>query len=122
MVFLDALPEKSDQYNELLQEIGWVMANDADTHDLLIPYSYMNVAIVLRQMHPSDVESGAQRIREEIGKHSFNMNGRDIKTTASVGVANYPRDASSASELLQKAGAALLSARKKGDAVVLARE
>jgi len=61
----------------------------------------------------------AENIRQVIREHSFQAGGTYLSLKVSLGVAMYPQDANSISELLQKADEALYRAKKRGkDCVV----
>lgn len=65
----------------------------------------------------------AERLREEIEKFSFQLNTQKIKTSASIGVASYPRDGDTPEFLIKAADAALYEAKKSGrNRVVEARD
>lgn len=65
----------------------------------------------------------AERLREEIGQHSIQLNRQNIKTTTSIGIASFPRDGESPDFLIRAADAALYEAKKSGrDRVVTARD
>jgi len=61
----------------------------------------------------------AENIRRVVREHSFQAEGVSLNLKVSLGVALYPQDANSISELLQKADEALYRAKKRGkDCVV----
>ena len=61
----------------------------------------------------------AENIRQVVREHSFQAEGVYLNLKVSLGVALYPQDANSISELLQKADEALYRAKKRGkDCVV----
>lgn len=114
MLTLDNQPTEGDSYNPLLEELCWVIGNDAGLSDLFVPYTYMNVAMILRKVMPEDVADGARRICDAVSNRRFEVNGTEVRTTVSIGVACYPQTASSAEGLAQKAESAMLSAIEQG--------
>lgn len=119
MIYLDALPETSEGYNSVFQELAWVIQDEAKVQGELVVYSYMNLAVLMPKTLSVDIIDSANTLKTTIAKTNFQMNGRAIRTTASIGVAVYPDSASSAEELITKAHAALGTARERGgDAVV----
>lgn len=67
---------------------------------------------------PSTDEAGAlmiaERLREEVERFSISFNRQIIRTTASIGVASYPRDGDTPDFLIRAADAALYEAKKTG--------
>ena len=67
---------------------------------------------------PGTEETGAlniaERVREGVERFSITFNRQTIRTTASIGVANFPRDGNTAEFLLRAADAALYEAKKTG--------
>jgi diguanylate cyclase (GGDEF)-like protein len=76
---------------------------------------------------PDTDENGAlkiaERLREEIEKFSITLNKQKINTSASIGIASYPRDGDTPDFLVKAADAALYEAKKSGrNRVVEAKE
>jgi diguanylate cyclase (GGDEF)-like protein len=76
---------------------------------------------------PDTDENGAlniaERLREKIEEFSIQLNTLHIKTSASIGIATYPRDGDTPEFLLKAADAALYEAKKSGrNCVVEARD
>jgi diguanylate cyclase (GGDEF)-like protein len=66
---------------------------------------------LLRGVNKGVAIERAQAFCDEVRGHDF---GLPVRVTASVGVATYPRDASSASELLETADAAMYHSKREG--------
>jgi len=65
----------------------------------------------------------AERLREEIANFSISLNNQKINTSASIGIASYPRDGDTPDFLVKAADAALYEAKKSGrNRVVEAKE
>lgn len=76
---------------------------------------------------PGTDENGAfnmaERVREEIDKFSIQLNSQTIRTSASIGIASYPRDGDTPDVLIKAADAALYEAKKTGrNRVVAAKD
>jgi diguanylate cyclase (GGDEF)-like protein len=56
----------------------------------------------------------AERLRESIARFSYKIGQRDIFTTTSIGVANYPQDGKDLQQILRVADAALYEAKRAG--------
>ncbi len=67
---------------------------------------------------PDTDENGAlkiaERLREEIANFSISLNNQKINTSASIGIASYPRDGDTPDFLVKAADAALYEAKKSG--------
>jgi diguanylate cyclase (GGDEF)-like protein len=107
MLSLDSAPQSTDGYSPIFSELSWVIGNDAGVVDLLIPYTYMNLAVILRKTMPTDVADSARKICAAIAARHFEVNGAKLQTTASIGAATFPHNGSNPGEIIDKARAAL---------------
>jgi diguanylate cyclase (GGDEF)-like protein len=100
--------------DELLKETGLRLSavlRDADTVARLGGDEY---AIVLPQVHsPLEAESVAIKAIEGL-KQPFSLDGRETFISASVGIAVFPEDGSTAEELLRRADMAMYGAKDAG--------
>ncbi|MDX1823608.1 MAG: diguanylate cyclase, partial [Thiohalomonadales bacterium] len=65
----------------------------------------------------TDLQGGidsAERFRELISQHSVQIENQQVRTTASIGVANFPHDGKDVSEILRVADAMLYEAKRAG--------
>ena len=62
---------------------------------------------------PQNAATASHRILREISE-SFNLNGREVFLTASIGIALYPDDGTNVDDLLKNADTALEHAKKEG--------
>jgi diguanylate cyclase (GGDEF)-like protein len=68
---------------------------------------------------PAEAITIAERIRSRLGE--LRMGGPDVVTTGSFGLASWPEDGDTASELIASADAALYEAKRRGrDRIILA--
>jgi diguanylate cyclase (GGDEF)-like protein len=116
---LDGFKEVNDTLghrsgDELLKETGLRLSavlRDADTVARLGGDEY---AIVLPQVHgPLEAEAVAIKAIEGL-KHPFTIEGREVFVGASVGIALFPDDGTSAEELLRRADMAMYGAKDAG--------
>lgn len=70
-------------------------------------------SIITEIAHLVHVDIIAQHILDELGR-VFLVNGRELSVTGSIGIALYPRDASSSDELIRHADKALYAAKEEG--------
>jgi diguanylate cyclase len=100
--------------DELLKETGLrlsVVLRDADTVARLGGDEY---AIVLPQVHSAlEAEAVAIKVVESL-KRPFAIDGREVFVSASVGIAIFPEDGSTAEELLRRADMAMYGAKDAG--------
>ncbi len=78
--------------DRVLQDIAGVIRKQMRKEDVLVRYGGEEFAVMLPQ---TDRLGGAilgERIREAIAEHSFDVDGKILKITVSVGVASYPLD------------------------------
>jgi diguanylate cyclase (GGDEF)-like protein len=95
--------------SEILHEVRGDM-------DVVARYGGEEFAIILPETPTGLAASVAERVRKRVDERLFRPPGSDdvLRVTVSIGLATYPRDASSKRELIEKADAALYSAKRSG--------
>ena len=84
------------------------------SHDLLARLGGDEFVILVDKFtHMSDVENIAQRINDSIST-SFTIDGKDVFSGASIGVAEITSDYTDADEIMRDADAAMYQAKKRG--------
>lgn len=127
---IDDFKHYNDEYghaagDEILREAGRLFQACCRRNDVVCRYAGDEFAVVFwdaegpRQpgsQHPSDVLELVGRFRMTLREHEFLRLGKEAKglITVSGGLATYPWDASSADELIERADAALLAAKRAG--------
>jgi diguanylate cyclase (GGDEF)-like protein len=123
LVFLDLDRFKSinDTHGHLmgsatLKEVGeLLLANTRHQLDQVFRYGGDEFALLLVETSTEGAVSIAQRIREAFHGHRFlRAHGLDVPLTASLGVATYPDQALSATELVRAADFAMYAAKARG--------
>ncbi len=110
---LDRFKEINDAHGHLvggkvLIEVSRLLRSNVREGDVLIRYGGDEFVAVLPGATARDAMEVAQRTREAIRSHRFlGREGRDIRVTASVGIATYPEDARTCDELIDKADRAM---------------
>lgn len=102
--------------DEILHNLGRLIPSLVRKVDIIARYGGEEFAVILPQTTRASAEILAERIRKEVEEHHFLIRGieRESKITISVGVANYPEDASSQKELVRAADTALYAAKRIG--------
>lgn len=91
--------------------------------DIPARYGGEEFAIMALKADAPEAKKIAERIRKRVQKERFQAEGVEINVTVSLGIASYPRDASSREELIEHADQSLYRAKESGrNRTVLFRE
>ena len=71
-------------------------------------------ALLMPDASEADAEILAERIVRAISQIPFRLEGQNLRLTTSLGIAHYPRDASSSEDLIAHADAAMYQAKEAG--------
>jgi diguanylate cyclase (GGDEF)-like protein len=82
--------------------------------DIPARYGGEEFAIMALKADADEARKIAERIRKRVEAHRFEADGVSIGVTVSLGIASYPRDASSREELIERADQALYKAKESG--------
>ena len=125
---LDRFKEINDAHGHLvggkvLIEVSRVLASNLREGDILVRYGGDEFIVVLPGAGPDEATEVAERIRAAVRDHRFlGREGRDIRLTASVGVATFPEDARSREELIDRADRAMYRNKDQiRDSIYMAR-
>ena len=119
LIDLDRFKLLNDNYghvvgDEMLRRVSQILKDSLRSGDWVGRWGGEEFLAIL----PGTDEAGAlhiaERIREKVEQFSIIFNRQTIRTTASIGVANFPRDGNSVEFLLRAADAALYEAKKTG--------
>lgn len=101
--------------DSMLECIGKVLASLTRNEDIACRYGGEEFTIVLPEADPEGAMRRAEEIRTAIGSTTIVHMRRTLgPSTASIGIANFPADADTPTELLAKADAALYRAKAEG--------
>ncbi|MCL5292645.1 MAG: diguanylate cyclase [Actinobacteria bacterium] len=102
--------------NEILKRVAHVIMRESREADIPVRYGGEEFAVILPQTTKKDAISLAERLREEIEKEDFPLSQTQPggRLTISLGIATYPTDASSPTELVEIADVALYQAKRLG--------
>ncbi|OIO36951.1 MAG: hypothetical protein AUJ74_00445 [Candidatus Omnitrophica bacterium CG1_02_44_16] len=105
--------------DDILSKISKVIVESSRKIDYVCRYGGEEFAIILPESSKKDVVVIAERIRSNVANHNFvnevNEPGQPSqKITVSLGVASFPDDGRTKSELIQAADEALYEAKRSG--------
>ena len=101
--------------NQVLERVGALLRNSVRSENSVYRYGGEEFAIVVPEFEVEPASEMAERLREIIEQTTFSGGtGRDIKITASIGVAAFPEMADLAEDLTKAADSALYSAKEGG--------
>lgn len=105
--------------SKLLTQLGGLLETLIRTCDYGFRYGGDEFVILLGGASAANAIKVAERIREAIEGHEFNVEGHRLNLTVSIGLAEYPTHASSAPELIQIADRAMYDGKRRSRNVVL---
>lgn len=118
---LDDFRELNERHGELvggivLREVAILVQNKIRDIDVAARLAGEEFGVILPETERMGAFLVAERIRREIERHGLRrgVDGRPIRLTASVGVARYPEDATTADRLVERAEEALHLAKARG--------
>ncbi|MCM8765756.1 MAG: sensor domain-containing diguanylate cyclase [Candidatus Omnitrophica bacterium] len=102
--------------DKVLQQLGTIIRENIRRNDWACRYGGEEFAIILPQTNKEDTYKFAERLRIKLEQHPFPKEEiqPQQKITVSLGVANFPEDATHKDELIYKADMAMLEAKKRG--------
>lgn len=109
--------------DEILKGLVDILMGNVREIDLVARYGGEEFAIVFPETPITRAHEIANRLRQIVEAHAFQFPGidRDLLITISIGIASFPQDGSTNSDVIARADAALYRAKKSGkNRVVLA--
>jgi two-component system, cell cycle response regulator len=119
MIDIDYFKQINDNYGHqagdyILVEIATLLKDTVREVDLVARYGGEEFAVVLVGDRSLNSDISAERIRAKICKHKFNTQSRTLQVTISIGIAIFPTDSDSQSDLIRMADKALYKAKESG--------
>jgi diguanylate cyclase (GGDEF)-like protein len=125
---LDRFKMLNDNYghdigDKILIGISEVAKRTLRTSDWLSRWGGEEFLAILPDTDENGAHNIAERLREAVEQFYLELNSQKIKTSASIGIASYPRDGDTPDFLIKAADAALYEAKKTGrNRVVAAKD
>jgi diguanylate cyclase (GGDEF)-like protein len=106
--------------DEILKGLVEVLMTNARESDVVARYGGEEFAIIFPETPSASAKDAGNRMRELIERREFRIAslGRVLRVTISVGVAVYPHDGTTSTDLISRADAALYFAKKHGKNLV----
>ncbi len=100
----------------LLREVAILLKNKIRDIDVAARVAGEEFSLILPETERMGAYLVAERIRQEIERHFLrrDIDGRPIAMTATIGIAKYPEDATTADRLVQRAEEAMHQAKARG--------
>jgi len=116
---IDYFKRLNDTYGHLfgdtvLRRIGEILKSCVYETDFVARYGGEEFAVVLPRAESEGVLRKAERIRRSISEERFRVVTETVRTTVSIGIAHFPRDAKTSEELVERADKALYEAKFQG--------
>jgi diguanylate cyclase (GGDEF)-like protein len=100
--------------DQVLRGVAMTLLKEARTTDVVARYGGEEFAIVMPETDTAGAMVIAERIREKVGKTTFDTPQGPLRVTISLGVATFPDDGRSKPELVERADGALYHAKRHG--------
>ncbi|NOX98026.1 MAG: diguanylate cyclase, partial [Nitrospirae bacterium] len=120
MIDIDHFKAINDVYGHtygdiILKELAQCLSEFARGNDLVARYGGEEFVILLPDTDKEGALIFGKRLWKEIGRHTFDSEGRKIKIKVSMGISSYPEDgADKEGTLLRLVDQALLEAKERG--------
>jgi diguanylate cyclase len=119
MVDSDYLKAINDTYghqrgDQLITDLATTISQNVRASDTVIRYGGDEFLVVLPETDVLACGFIAERIRAAVEEHGLRVGPTKVKTTVSIGLASYPKDAQDPTGLLARADAALRHSKQLG--------
>ncbi|MBT9175758.1 MAG: Phytochrome-like protein cph2 [Firmicutes bacterium] len=119
MLDSDSLKHINDRFSHMagddyLRRLAETIRDSVRAGDIVTRYGGDEFAVLLPNTEPEEARVVALRVLQAIRQLEYRVGVATIQTTASAGIASYPRDAANAEGLLRAADAAMYRAKQAG--------
>lgn len=104
--------------SKLLIELGKVLKSQVRACDYCFRYGGDEFILLLGSANVEDSKRVAERIRKAVEQNAFTVEGHSLNLTVSIGLAEYPTHAQTASGLIQIADQAMYYGKRKSRNIV----
>jgi diguanylate cyclase (GGDEF)-like protein len=116
---IDHFKSLNDRYghpfgDQVLKRVGAVLNASVYETDYVARYGGEEFTILLPRAESAGAQRRAEAIRAAIEAESFTIGFETVKVTVSIGLAHFPRDASSPEDVVARADAAMYAAKSGG--------
>lgn len=98
----------------VLQQVARILQKEARNTDVAARYGGEEFAVVMPETDLAGALRTAERIREKVGAAVFRTEQGELKVTLSIGIATFPDDAHTKSQLVERADGGLYHAKRHG--------
>jgi diguanylate cyclase (GGDEF)-like protein len=100
--------------DEILRSVGVLLKNTANDVNIISRYGGEEFGIIVPNTDRISLREMAEILREKISTTTFNTSAGEIKLTVSIGIAVFPEEATSPSQIIRVADQRLYWAKSKG--------
>jgi diguanylate cyclase (GGDEF)-like protein len=100
--------------NQVIEEISAIIESCCDGNDLIARFGDCTFAVLGKDTNTDDTQKKAEQIRSTIETHIFEVAGRTLVTSTSIGICAVRGSDSSAEQVISRADLACESARLSG--------
>lgn len=101
--------------DQILKKMGKILHENTYPLDIIARYGGEEFIILMPETSPEQAIQAAERLRETVGNHQWEIGGNRITVTISIGLfAANSRDIKNAEDVIKKADAAMYTAKKRG--------
>jgi diguanylate cyclase (GGDEF)-like protein len=116
---IDHFKQYNDKYghvagDHVLMEVASILKEQAEVTHLVARYGGEEMVLIAPETTKEKAVELAERIRMKIANRVFALGHETTNVTVSIGVATYPMDADSSTELISKADQALYAGKNRG--------
>ncbi|MCD8024276.1 MAG: diguanylate cyclase [Candidatus Gastranaerophilales bacterium] len=124
MIDIDDFKMVNDKYGHLagdyvLKEVSKIFINTLRKTDFVYRYGGEEICILMPETTVQKAFIPLERLRKTVENRNFVFEDKKMHVTVSIGAAQYTKNARNAAELLEKADAALYTAKKSGKNMVI---